>query len=415
MDDTINLSEHILYNGVPISEEDAILKIKEGALLSSFSADDEFPLRSVNKDGSPRLFTGVTPFMSFAAITYHEKGYEEISEDHWSRALAKYAVKRNYHALSFLPMQLRGCTAPVFNSRRQKLDRQELPTWIDILNEQDDDFLRAIVVACPQNLRYIHEDRRERIESTAKINHHMTAPKRKPLPTPIPEKKEKQVTILFRGRNGNLVTPEEYLARNTRDQDEATLDTLVKSNRLLPDNFLKTLLVPLRNAAFYKKHGDMQRAAEWRKKCLPFITKEKVLWISDLHAEAAIHTTAYLTEQGVDRLFRRFKDHPDLRKAYFLKLPEKFLKKEYLHDIYLSTEIFAHAPSLYKDSQEFYKYIQRHPRDILKLPAYQTEGLLLKDGVYLSNGALSKIEDPGLRHKAALALNLKEISDVPEA
>ena len=410
METTIILSDHILYEGQKITEEDALLKIKEGALLSSFTADGKIPLRSVNDDGSPRYFTGVTPLMSFAAITYHKEGYKEILDEHWSKALAKYAVKKDYNAVSFIPLQLRPATAQMFDKQRQRLDRTALTQWVAVLNEQSDDFIRAVVTVCPQNIRYVDEKRKKDIERTVKLKPNMTAPKKKPAPAPVLQTKpqNKQVTILYHGNHRQIITAEEFLAMNKRDQQESMLDALVRNDKLLPDDFLKVLLLPLRNASFYRKRGDMQRAEEWKKKALPYITKEKVLWIADVHAEAAITTPVYLTSQGVDKLFQKIDDNPNLRKEYFLKIPEKFLKKEYLHDIYPSTDTFAHAPSLYKDSQEFYKYIIRHPAEILKLPDYQTAGLLLKDGVYLDRRNIKNVKDPMLQYKLALALNFEE-------
>jgi hypothetical protein len=391
--------DHILYKGNHMTELEALKEIKAGANLSLFSTDADIPLRMSNGESK---FTGVTKLMSFAAVTYHPDGYNEIRPEHWSKMLAKHAVKKNYHALSVIPQMFRMNCVDEFVAAGARLDRKNIKDWQNIFNNQEPDFIRACIHVNSSDIKFLTDENKSYATRKTGLK-----------PDPVPKRripdfeenvKQDFIPILNIKSSADASS---FLAAPLSEKTEERFRKLMDSDELLPPNFLKELLIPNRNAAFYHKFNDEARSEHWKKQILPYLSKDLCAELANKHAEAAISTQAFLSEEGVDALFKKVHGNAPLQKKYFCMMPVDKLKIAYLDGAQIDLQILQHAPALFAGTNYAYQYLVRHPYDILNLPgAYQTSGLLLKDGVKLNSRTVHNIEDHALREKVCLALNI---------
>ena len=93
--------------------------------------------------------------------------------------------------------------------------------------------------------------------------------------------------------------------------------------------------------------------------------------------------------------------------AWFLKFPPELLDESMRPDLYVNWQVLKYAPDIFLGSEEARHYLLRSPNDVLKLPEYQSAGILLLDGVRLNNESLNLIANEKFREKVRLALNIQ--------
>lgn len=399
---TLNGEELIplTINEKEISELEALQLIKEGHTLNEFS--------------------GYTRLMSFAAVTYHQNGFMEIDENKWGIRLAKWAVERDYHALIFLPIRdkeegnTRKACVTEFVNHYDVLTRKELPDFLEILNSQDNDFIQKAVYLKPSLVNYIQFPTETIQRKASQTVRNAVKQARKPNEEPFGIPKTDYVLIY---ENKNSI---QYLINNFCYKKEIqtydNLKKIIESNYILPDDFIESLINPLKLSIIYKKKGYIRQAEYMKAKVIPFINQEIIQKIAILHPEASIKTPWLIKDEYVrtfwDNIIRP-KDNKSLATQYFLKFNEKHLTEDMLYDIDINIDTLNHAPQLIstcdnEDIQnEVQKYISTHPYEIFRMEEeYQTAKRLLANGVTITNRNIHFIKNEELRDKIKIALNI---------
>lgn len=392
MQETNIEKKSILYEGKEITELEALRLIDGGASLSEFSF--------------------YTRFMSFAAVTHRRTGWQEVDVKNFSKKLLKTAVEKDFHALSVvdkiedpkLADGFRGACVKSFTDALDKCDRSMVPEWEGILNRQPDEFIVKAIKERPYVVRHLHnpmtEERMQEIAKTAAENQY-----KKGL------KKPEELSI-HKEFNQDLIVNQkamEFFTLPITERTQKRLERIINSKQLLPDKFLKLLLLPMRNAFFYKKKGLVEQAAMAEKEKLPFVTVPACKKIAEIHPEAAIEIPELLTPEYVHKFMIRLNKHAseDIFREYFMKFPKEMLTEDMTDGIKITREMLIYAPNAFAQSEKADKYFRKKPSEILWMPEeYQTAKRLLQDGVVITQNKLQYIKNPEMREKIKIALNI---------
>ena len=380
------MQTEILYMEKPVTEYEAVKLISEGAKVSEFSRD--------------------TILMNFAAVTYQKDGAAGVPEQHWSKRLAKYAVRKDFHNLRHVSdMMKNACTGEFFEASG-KLGRDALTEWKTILNDQTPEFLNRLLRENPQAGRYLEKDKMNR-QREALIEGNLNS-----------RKGEKTISPMFvcpKGRVGqdideeSVMTPDRCLSLPDEEKTEELFVYVLSSDAYFPETFLRTILIPNRNQARYKKEGDLRKAEEEKKHILPYVTKDVALKIARLHPEGAIRTPKFLTRDAVSNFFRKMKNRGETEEVfrkYFNDFPAEVLSQDMIETFTPDLQSILHAPELYKGTGTLKKYLRRHPYHILNMPeSIQNEDDVMRDGVPLNKRTIKGVKNDELRKTILLAMN----------
>lgn len=392
MQDTNTEKSPILYEGKEISELDALKLIAEGALLSEFSF--------------------YTRLMSFAAVTHRRTGWQEVDVKNFSKKLLKTAVEKDFHALSVVDkiedQQLadgfRGACVKSFTDALDKCDKNMVLEWEEILNEQPDKFIVKAIKERPYVVRYLHnpmtEEKLQEVARVAAENQYKKA-LRKPEELSIRKEFDQDLIVNQKAM--------EFFTLPMAERTQKRLERIINSKQLLPDKFLKLLLLPMRNSFFYKKKGMIEQAAMAEREKLPFVTVPACKKIAEIHPEAAIELPDLLNPEYVYKFMIRLNKHAseDVFKEYFMKFPKEMLTEDMADGIKITREMLTYAPNVFVQSDKADKYFRKQPSEILWMPEeYQTAKRLLQDGVVITPNKLQYIKNPEMREKIKIALDI---------
>ena len=375
------MEKDIRHNNEPISEHDALVKIKDGARLNEFNTS--------------------TRLMTFTAVTYHKDGWKEVNEAHWSRRLARYSVSFDFRALSSVPEKFRTVATSEFVQQCDRQDRDGITEWAELLNAQDEKFIRRCVKERASVIRFVSDENKTahpELEATAKGNI---------------RKKKKEVLPEFDFDNdfeyGFEEAPTSYFTLPKEERTLEKLEEIIASDNKLPANFIKMLILPNRNQVVYTKAGDAERAQSAAEQVLPFVNKDLCLRIAAAHPEASLQTPQFLSPELVRRLWADITTSNDrvTMTRVFTQLPEKLITMDMVNDMKLTIPVVAHVPSLLAGTQTAEDFFARNPAAVLSMPEeFQNEDNLLRDGISLTPNALNQIKNENLRNDIILALNL---------
>lgn len=374
-------------------EKETLLAIKEGKELK------EFVYENYEWEKEPSVWP--TRLMVLATLTYHGKdAYLEIPESAWTPRTAKMAVEANFRAIDVIPEHLKCYCSKVFTEQYLKQSRRTIKEYMDIFHKQPEMFQNSCIGYNP-GLSKNKEERMRRI--TQKINAYRTT-------APKPEIGNYELS--FEGdedfSNPEEMTPNKFLNLPAEEQTESLLRAMLDMDIKFPQDFLKTLIMPLRNASYYKRIENQELSEYWNAKILPYLDKEFCIFISEKHPEAAISFPMYLTPKAVQMFWDKEKEKstPKDMTKWFISFPEHLLNDTMLPDIAVNQMAMHHAPRLLKGSKEAKQFLLKMPNAVLSLPEYQTPGFLLLDGVVLNKKTVEKIANEAFREKVKIALNI---------
>ncbi|MCD8083851.1 MAG: hypothetical protein LUE86_10175 [Clostridiales bacterium] len=397
-------------NHMRFDELIALQEIRNGKKLADFHKEDyEW------EDGE--YFDLPTVLMVLAALTYNkENGYMEVPENEWSDRAAILAVSKNFKALNRIPDASKPKAIAAMIEASGKVTRKDLPQFLSILNEQPISVLQKCLKQSPDMERFLNEENRRAMPRKQEPGKQKMTPPAERMDTAPPSAFSIDFASDPEFSDPDEVTVDMFLSLPAAEQTKKRLDALLASDEDLPGNFIKRLSIPNRNAVFYTKTGDMEKAAFWKAKIIPYLGLDICKEIAFKHPEASIETKMYLSKEGVAAFWKRKRQTASklAMTQFFLAFPETTLDVSMAYDIVLSCEVLEHAPSVLKSSEAARKYFNRNPADILRLPAYQTPGKLLACGVPLNKKNLNRIVDEDFREKVAVALNIPYIREMPE-
>lgn len=377
-------------------EYKALEEIRDGKLLCDFHIED------YDWDEGKEPVMWPTRLMVLATLTYHGKdAYMEIPEHCWTARAAKMAMQEDYHAIEYIPPLYKSYCAKQFTDYYLKNTRKELVEYLDVLRKQPEEFQLACARINPGL-------------STGKIpillkNRSKNIARSMPLPPKAPEEFTVDLSEDEEYATEDELTPEAFLLLPVEKQTKERLYLTLDQDLDFPEDFIKRLSIPNRNAVYYSKQGKSDNVAFWKEKIIPYLNKEVCLDIAKKHPEASIKTPVYLDKESVLQFWNRKKTQCSSREmtAWFLKFPPELLDESMRPDLYVNWQVLKYAPDIFLGSEEARHYLLRSPNDVLKLPEYQSAGILLLDGVRLNNESLNLIANEKFREKVRLALNIQ--------
>lgn len=350
------------------------------------------------KSGVPlSWFTPVTDLMVIALVINAPERIREVPDEFYKNArIAKLLVFADYNLLERIPQDIRYACAQSFASHRVRLERKNREEYAALLNAQDNTFIKSVVRKDPYLGAYLTTEKKRAFYAS---NRQMV--KQPPAARPVlPRSPELEFTYGFEDQAYSdpemmRVNSEMFLYLPAEEKSLSDLEAILKSDELFRKDFVKRLAIPNRNAAFYERTGDMERAGYWKSQIIPWLNREICEKIACLHPEASIDTPQYLTKEGISAFFRRKAGviSPADLTRYFLMFPPELLSEDETVGINLNKDVFLHAVWL-ADTDTADWYLRRHPGDVLSLSQeYQTRRRILADGVVLSRENLDKVYD----------------------
>ncbi len=392
MNTTEQHTSQLIYKNEPISELDAINLVKDGTKIEEFN----FP----------------TTLMLFTAVNYQKDGWKSVPDQmRWGKRLAKLAVSKDYQAIKVIPDQIKPACAFEFANSELMQSRKTIKDWQETFLQMDEKFIRKVVNLRPSLNKYIPDDR-----ESLKTSLIIPAEKKKPLRLTIAKEQNEYEMIgedeALGGEVLTGMTGEEYLALPREQKTEELLDKVISAKRPLPEDFIKTLILPNRNAFFYQKKGDMARFEAEKKEILPFITKGKCTLIARVHPEASLGTPQFLDNTHLGSFWKKTKaTNPEKLYRYFMKLPKENLTVNMLYDIKVDADIINHAPDLFTTEEGrviLEKFLDKNAYAVMYLPEqFQYVKYLVKDGVTLDRRTIRHIKNKDLRKKVQIALKIR--------
>lgn len=375
-------------------EYTAIKEISEGKKLNEFQAESY----EWNEGKFPTIWP--TRLMVLAALTYHgADAYLEIPEHCWTARAAKMAVRANYRAIKRIPDPYKNSCAVEFVSHYLIQTRAELKDYYQVLQEQPEMFQLACGRLNPGLSKNPQAYQSRRTKNMSRS-------------MPLPPMVGGNFGLNFAGdeeySDQDELTPENFLTMPVEKQSKDRLVRLLELDVDFPPDFIKRLSIPNRNAAYYRSLGEMAAAVFWEKKIIPYLNREVCERIAFAHPEASLETPAYLSKEGVKNFWDRKKESCTDRELtqWFLKFPLEVLDESMREDLYVTNQVLKKAPAIFLGSDEARRYLMQHPNDVLRLPEYQTPGILLLDGVHLTPQTLGLIANERFREKVRLALRI---------
>lgn len=359
-------------------------------------------------------FEEPTILMYITAIRIDKNAWKSVPVNRWNRRLARMAVQQDYHALEAIPEDFRVFCVGEFNSWSNRLTRNTLDDYMRIFNSQSNTFIAKSIHSDNAIFRFVNPDNKKKYEIHLKQEQERdhSAKRREATPTMTPYKNCEECRYDFMHADGLFNDDNDadtFLALPTEQQTEERLMNLLNTEKDFPADFIKRLMTPNRNAVFYEKKGEVQKAAEWRTKILPYLNASVCQTIAIAHPEGSATTPQFLTAEAVSRFWKKkVKDHTNVEMTqYFMAFPEEVLCPEMIQNINVSWQVLRHAPMLLCNSEVAQKYLNRYPDDVLRLQeCYQTRRRILADRVPINKGTLPLIKNDELRTAIAYAFGL---------
>ena len=391
-DTTVKSTENLTYKGEETDEMNAICLIRDGADIKDFN----FP----------------STLMLFAAVNYQKDGWKFVpSDERWGKRLAKLAVSKDYRAMKQIPEILQTACITEFAESESKQSRKTIGEWVSVFKGLKPDLIKKILKVRPSLKKYLDKD--TLMEKQLNVdNIKQKAPKEPIRITIKKEEDEFKVIGVDKALGGEIdtgISGEEFLALPVKEKTEELLDKIVNSSRELPENFIKSLIIPNRNAYFFKEKGDMKRYEIEKAQILPYIGQNKCKEIAKKHPEASLETPQFLDKAAVKLFWDNIcQQTPDKMKYYYMKLPAEMIDKEMAEKMKLDSDIINHTPEIFKDEELVSKYLEKYPFEVMYMPEqYQLLKYLIKDGVNLNIRSIRYIKNKDLRKKIQIALKIR--------
>lgn len=359
-------------------------------------------------------FEDPTALMYIAAIRTDKKAWKSIPANRWNnRRLVRMAVKQDFRALETIPEELRVFCIAEFNGWSNKLTRKTLDDYMRIYNSQSETFIAKSLHAENAMSRFLKPcNKKYEIHLKQDAKRDPSVKKREETPTMVSYQNREECRYDFMNADGLFNDDNDadiFLALPVEKQTEQRLTNLLNSEKDFPADFIKRLITPNRNAAFYQKKGDVEKAVEWKAKCIPYLSAAICKTIADAHPEGSAATPQFLSAEAVSRFWdKKAADHTAVEMTqYFMLFPEEMLNPEMAQKINISWQVLRHAPTLLCNSEGARKYLNRNPADVLRLQeCYQTRKRILADRVPINKGTLPLIKNEELRTAVAYAFGL---------
>ena len=390
---------------VIFNELEALKEIRDGKKLSEFNAQDY-----IREDGSPVYLP--THLMILCALHWHKTGgYKEVPDGRWSDRAAAEAVTADYHAMSVIPEERKMRIARTIAETASTVKRDGLKEYMAVLNGESDNMIRRYIKHAPWIANLLTPEKRNSlVRNTSQGTPASGASSQNERDFPVISENYR---VLFSSAAElsapNEVSAAEFLSLPVEEQTKERLESALQSEEDFPEDFIKRLSVPNRNAAFYTKHGDTQKAEYWKSRIIPYLNRAVCEDIADRHPEGSIATKPYLSKEAVRRFWDKKKEHVSKAQmaGWFMKFPKEFLDADMAEDMQLSREVLEYAPELLKDTDAARKHLNRRPFDVLYLPDYQTEQRILAGGVPLNSRTINMVQDELLKEKICVALGIQ--------
>ena len=379
-------------DGTTVTEYEAIKEITEGAKLSDYATQ--------------------TKLMNCAAVVWQKEGYKDVRTEHWTKFLAKIALKKDYQTFPYISDVFKNdpSIAGMFADALLSQTRRTLPDYVDMLNKQSDEFIVSCIKHVPSIFQYVYGNRKtEAMEIAA------DAEKRKKKKDDVPASAARYTSgydVIFDGDESIEMEAARFLSTEKAQRTKERLDAIIDMDGFLPDDFLYRIMVPKKNAWIYEKAGQKEKAEKERENILPFLNKGICERMADRHPEVCIKMPMFWTEKRAVTYLEKVKNEngaEEKKKKALLTMPEKIVTDKVL-SYFPNTDyaMLQKFPSIFAGTERAAKVFSRRPSMVLSMPEqYQSENTIIRDGVTLNKYTIDLVKDEDLKNCIILALKIK--------
>lgn len=379
-------------DGTTVTEYEAIEEITRGARLSDYAMQ--------------------TKLMNCAAVVWQKEGYKDVKKEHWTKFLARLVLKKDYRALPYISDMFADdpAVAGMFADALLSQTRRTLPDYVEMLNNQSEDFIVSCIKHVPTIYQYVYGNRK-----TDKMEIAADAEKRKKRTEQLPSSAAHFVSgyeAVFEGDNSIEFEALRFLNIDPSLRKKEQLDAIIEMDGFLPDDFLYRLMVPKKNAYIYEKAGLKEKAEKERKNILPFLNKELCDRMADNHPEVCIKMPMFWTEKRALSYLEKAKSENGAKekmKKALMTMPESLVTEKVL-SYFPETDyaMLKRFPTVFAGTERAVKVFNRRPSILLSMPGeYQSENTLIRDGVIFNRHTIGLVKDDELRNCIILALKIR--------